>query len=64
MNETRKAEIRHAVRKTILWALKNDLAGDEQVMKEAWEECRGKEELAVAEAELKAVIEAIGQMPW
>ena len=57
-------QIRALTRKIIINALQRDLAGDEQIMKEVWEDCYGKDELKVAENELRNVIEHLGQMPW
>lgn len=63
LTHDREMEIRHKVRKAILTALQRDLDGDEQIMKEVWEDCY-KPEYAIAEDELKKVIEYLGRMPW
>lgn len=54
-----KDRIERTVRNVIISALRNDLQGDELVMKEAWEECGSEDETAIAEAELGAIIAMI-----
>lgn len=48
--------IRKLTRGQIASVLAQDLDGDEQVMKEVWEECRTDDEVNAARAELTRII--------
>ena len=60
MTDGRRNELLRIARQQILHHLQSDLAGrSEHIMKEAWEECADDSELAVMDAELRAIIRAI-----
>lgn len=46
-------------RDAIIYALQRDLDGDEQIMKEVWEECEDQDDIKVGSDELKQVIKLI-----
>ena len=52
-------DIRRMTRDAIIYALQRDLDGDEQIMKEVWEECEDQDDIKVGSDELKQVIKLI-----
>jgi hypothetical protein len=56
MTEAREKEIRDMVRDAIAYHVEIDLNGDEQLMKEVWEEMQTKKEFTVAKSELKVIL--------
>lgn len=54
-----EARICKAVRQAIITVLQADLEGDEQIMKEVWEECGSMDEQYAAQREIAAIITLI-----
>lgn len=56
MDIERICKIRQAVRDTIIYYLKEDLRGNEYLMKNVWEECRNEDDDEAARKEMKQII--------
>ena len=58
----RTKEIRKLVRAQIVYYIRQDLDGDELLMKEVWEELDGDREFVVAREEMVRIINAINAL--
>ena len=58
---TREQLLLNLTRSQIVNAIKDDLEGDEQIMKEVWEQCEGDNERAIVRTEMRAIITRIKQ---
>lgn len=59
---SRHEKIRTSTRENILYHLEQELAGNELLMKEVWEECDSYEEAQTARDELRKIIVCINSM--
>lgn len=59
---SREQKVQKHVRRSIIYALEQDLRGDEEVMKETWEFCESDEEQSFAEKELARVIQVLKKL--
>jgi len=59
----RTNEIRKMVREQIASHIEKDMGGDEQLMKEVWEEMASVDETEVAKEEMQEIIDYLRELP-
>jgi hypothetical protein len=56
VSQTRRLEIQRLTRQRVGEELEGDLNGGESIMKEVWEQCDSRAEVAIAKDELRRIL--------